>query len=215
MTYRAVIFDFDGTIIDTEQHLYETINHFLALEDKPLVTFDFYRANIGGRALDLHDHLIELLGEPKVQQIYAYHHQTAQNLPYRPGVATLMEALKTRHIPMAIATSSARQDIEPLVEALGLNEYVDVIIGREDVEAVKPEPDLYLTAVQALNHNPAYCLAIEDSVNGATAAIRAGLDVIVNTNPMTNKSDFSHLSLTAKDIDLTTLINQYFNGKNI
>ncbi|MEJ7314532.1 HAD-IA family hydrolase, partial [Staphylococcus epidermidis] len=108
----------------------------------------------------------------------------------------LMQYCKKRHIPMAIATSSYREDIQPTFDSLGLDEYIDVIVGREDVEAIKPNPDPYLTAVQRLNYNPANCLAIEDSVNGATAAITAGLDVIVNTNDMTELQDFSQIAYT-------------------
>lgn len=58
---------------------------------------------------------------------------------------------------MAIATSSYREEIMPTINALGIDEYVDVIVGREDVEAVKPDPELYLTAVQRLNYSPAHC----------------------------------------------------------
>ncbi|MCS4486055.1 HAD family hydrolase [Staphylococcus americanisciuri] len=213
--YRAVIFDFDGTMIDTEQHLYEVINKYLVAEGHSPVTLAFYRENIGGRALALHEHIVALLGEEKVEQLYHEHHEGAAQLMLRPGIETLLQQLKQRHIPMAIATSSVRKSILPIIESLGLNDYISVVVGREDVEAVKPEPDLYLRAVQALNHNPAYCLAIEDSVRGATAAVRAGLDVIVNTNQMTQTSDFSHLPLTDQDIDLTTLIERYFEGKRL
>ena len=111
-----------------------------------------------------------------------------------------MKHLKKCHIPMAIVTSSYRKNILPTFRQLGLDNYIDVIVGREDVENVKPDPDLYLTAVQNLNYNPTNCLAIiEDSVNGATAAILAGLDVIVNTN-ITKVQDFSSIQLTGKDM---------------
>lgn len=198
--YRAVIFDFDGTIIDTEQHLFDVINmHLEKAKEKP-ISIDFYRSNIGGRALALHHYLIEIFGEEKVAKIFQEHHEHARHLPLRQGVKTLMEQLH------------AREDIEPLIKRLGIGDYIQVIKGREDAEAVKPEPDLYLSAVQDLNFSPTHCLAIEDSVNGATAAITAGLDVIVNTNPMTEVSDFSSLELLAKDIDLTQVIDQFFNG---
>lgn len=210
--YRAVIFDFDGTIIDTEQHLYEVINTHLIEANASPVTLDFYRANIGGRALALHQHLIDVFGEQKVREIYKAHHSHAGQLPLRPGIQTLMEQLHARHIPMAIATSSARADIELLVEELGIQPYISVIKGREDVSDVKPDPELYLSAVQALNFSPTYCLAIEDSVNGATAAATAGLDVIVNTNPMTEVSDFSQIALLDKDIHLSKIIERYFQG---
>ena len=111
-----------------------------------------------------------------------------------------MKYLKQRHIPMAIATSSYREEIMPTINALGIDEYVDVIVGREDVEAVKPDPELYLTAVQRLNYSPAHCLAIEDSANGATGAMNAGLDVIINTNEMTEAQDFSAITFVGKDL---------------
>lgn len=78
--------------------------------------------------------------------------------------------MKQRHIPMAIATSSYREEIMPTINALGIDEYVDVIVGREDVEAVKPDPELYLTAVQRLNYSPAHC-SYRGLTNGATGAM--------------------------------------------
>ncbi|MEJ7545671.1 HAD-IA family hydrolase, partial [Staphylococcus hominis] len=78
---------------------------------------------------------------------------------------------------------------------------------------VKPNPEPYLTAVQQLNYNPTNCLAIEDSVNGATAANSAGLDVIVNTNVMTEEQDFSTVNYVAKDIDFDNIVQRFFSRK--
>ena len=123
-----------------------------------------------------------------------------------------MKYLKQRHIPMAIATSSYREEIMPTINALGINEYVDVIVGREDVGAVKPDPELYLTAVQRLNYS-AHCLAIEDSANGATGAMNAGLDVIINTNEMTEEQDFSTINFVGKDLSFEEIKNHFFELK--
>lgn len=60
--YRAVIFDFDGTIIDTEQHLFNVINKHLEMHNADPISIDFYRSSIGGAATDLHDHLIKAIG---------------------------------------------------------------------------------------------------------------------------------------------------------
>ncbi|REI05834.1 HAD family hydrolase [Staphylococcus felis] len=210
--YRAVIFDFDGTVIDTEQHLFEIINQNLTKEGHEPVAIDFFRSNIGGRALPLHHHLMDLVGEARVLEIYHEHHTTAADLSLRPGVLELIQSLHQRHIPIGIASSSSRDNVKALVQKLDLEKYISVIKGREDVEEVKPAPDLYLAAVQALHFNPTHCLAIEDSIKGATAAINAGLGVIVNTNLMTEVSDFSDLPLIAQDIDLTTVMKNYFNG---
>ncbi|MBF7016397.1 HAD family hydrolase [Staphylococcus durrellii] len=210
--YKAVVFDFDGTIIDTEKHLYEIINKHLIDHNHQPMSLEFYTDSIGGAAEDLHQFLEDKLGKEQKEQMYIEHHKTSKNLPIFDEVKALMEYLKKRHIPMAIATSSYRTSIEPTFKKLGLENYIDAVIGREDVSEVKPNPELYLKAVQALNYNPANCLAIEDSVNGATAAINAGLDVIVNTNAMTEKQNFANIAYVSKDVDSESIIAKYFES---
>ncbi|MDU5816760.1 MAG: HAD-IA family hydrolase, partial [Staphylococcus sp.] len=73
-----------------------------------------------------------------------------------------------------------------------------------------PDPELYLTAVQRLNYSPAHCLAIEDSANGATGAMNAGLDVIINTNEMTEAQDFSAITFVGKDLSFEQIKNRFF-----
>ncbi|MCD8915714.1 HAD-IA family hydrolase [Staphylococcus simulans] len=212
MKYRAVVFDFDGTIIDTEQHLYDVINEHLSTYQKAPISLDFYRQSIGGAALDLHHYLEDEIGEDATLKLYEDHHQKSKTLPMIENIRKLMDKLEKAQIPMAIATSSSINNIRPALEHLNLVERVPVIVGREDVEEVKPAPDLYLTAVQQLNLNPVSCLAIEDSVNGATAAQLAGLGVIVNTNVMTEAMDFSTLDLEAMNISADTIIERYFKS---
>lgn len=173
--YKAVVFDFDGTIIDTEKHLYDIINKHLSFHGVKPVSLEFlskpYRRT-RSRFTWLYWATDWFRKETK---IYDEHNDTSHELDIIDTVSSLMKYLKQRHIPMAIATSSYREEIMPTINALGIDEYVDVIVGREDVEAVKPDPELYLTAVQRLNYSPAHCLAIEDSANGATGAMNAGL----------------------------------------
>ncbi|MCO0861360.1 HAD family hydrolase [Staphylococcus pasteuri] len=211
--YRAVVFDFDGTIIDTEKHLFDVINKHLTKHNESPITLEFYRRSIGGAATELHNYLESLIGPEKKAAIYKEHNDTSGHLPIIETIQQLMEYLKQRHIPMAIATSSHREDILPTFHKLGLDKYIEVIVGREDVENVKPNPEPYLTAVQQLNYNPTNCLAIEDSVNGATAANSAGLDVIVNTNVMTEEQDFSTVNYVAKDIDFDNIVQRFFSRK--
>ena len=208
--YKAVVFDFDGTIIDTEKHLFEIINKHLTHHQLAPISLEFYRSHIGGHARGLHNYLEEALGLENKQNIYDEHNNTSHELDIIDTVYALMKYLKQHHIPMAIATSSYREEILPTFNALGLDEFIDVIVGREDVEAVKPNPELYLTAVQRLNYSPAHCLAIEDSVNGATAAMNAGLDVIVNTNEMTVEQDFSNISYIGRDMSFNEIITCFF-----
>lgn len=210
MKYKAVVFDFDGTIIDTEKHLFEIINQHLKYYGLQEITLPFYRQSIGGAATELHEYLEEQLGLARKQLIYDEHNQTSKDLSVNTDMHELMKYCKQRHIPMAIATSSYRSDIMPTFEQLGLATFIEVVVGREDVDEIKPSPDPYLTAVQQLNYSPAHCLAVEDSVNGATAAIHAGLDVVVNTNEMTQFQDFSELSYVGKDLTADEIITRCF-----
>lgn len=211
--YRAVIFDFDGTIIDTERHLFETINKHLKLHKAEPISVDFYGESIGGTATDLHQHLEQAIGADNKEKIYQEHYQTSGDLPIISTIKELMDYLKQRHIPMAIATSSYREDIYPTFKKLGLDNYIDVIIGREDVDNVKPDPEPYLMAVQNLNYNPTNCLAIEDSLNGTTAAMMAGLDVVVNTNLMTAEQNFSTINYVGKDMSIEDIVTSLFEKK--
>lgn len=213
--YKAIVFDFDGTIVDTEQHLFNIINKHLISHNATPITLDFYRENIGGEAKDLHEYLEQTIGNDNKETIYKEHHQTSNQLEINPTIKQLMKYLKQRHIPMAIATSSYKKDIFPVFKSLGLDEYINIIVGRESVEYVKPEPELYLTAVQQLNYSPTHCLAIEDSVNGAKAAFRAGLDVIVNTNYMTQTQDFSTIPYIGKDLNNEEIINRFFEKGHV
>lgn len=213
--YKAIVFDFDGTIVDTEQHLFNIINKHLNSHNVSPITFDFYRENIGGEAKALHDYLEQTIGHDKKENIYKEHHQTSNQLEIKSTIKQLIKYLEQRHIPMAIATSSYKKDILPVVKSLGLDRYMNIIVGRESVESVKPDPELYLTAVQQFNYSPAHCLAIEDSLNGATAAFRAGLDVIVNTNHMTEKQDFSTIPYVGKDLNDEEIIKRFFEKGNV
>ncbi|MCU5745226.1 HAD-IA family hydrolase [Staphylococcus sp. SQ8-PEA] len=209
--YRAVIFDFDGTIIDTEQHIYETINHYLEEQDEALISRSYYSETIGGSDDQLRSYLAETIGEEEQTRLYEDIHRSSASLPIRPEIKEIMTMLKQRHIPMAVATSSYRKDIEEAYNHLELGDFIDVVVGKEDVEEVKPSPELYLRAVQALNYNPVNCLAIEDSLNGAESATTAGLDVVINTNNLTKHHDFSSINYTDKDITAEQLIERYFD----
>ena len=180
--YKAVVFDFDGTMIDTEKHLFEIINKHLKQHKQNEISLDYYRQSIGGAATALHNYLEEVLGIDNKNKIYEEHHETSVDLPIIESVQKLMDYCKQRHISMAIATSSYREDILPTFKNLGLD------------------------------YNPTNCLALEDSVNGATAAVTAGLDVIVNTNEMTELQDFNEVAYIGKDLSAEEIIKLCFEN---
>jgi len=208
--YKAVVFDFDGTVIDTEKHLFDLINTHLKIHQVAPISLEFYKQFIGGETTGLHTYLVDAIGFKNKEKIYDQYYQTIIELPVNPTIIQLMQYLKKRHIPMAIATSSYKKNIYPIFKQLGLDTYIDVVVGRENVESVQPNPEIYLKAVQELNYNPTTCLAIEDSVNGATAAMLAGLDVVVNTNIITKDQDFSTVQYVGQDMEFEDIKNFLF-----
>lgn len=80
MQYRAVVFDFDGTIIDTEQHLFDVIKQHLTAYQKEPISVDFYRQSIGGAAKGLHQYIESQIREEATKALYDDHHQQSRHL---------------------------------------------------------------------------------------------------------------------------------------
>jgi HAD superfamily hydrolase (TIGR01509 family) len=102
-----------------------------------------------------------------------------QGVPAMPGLFELQEAIRRRGIPWAVATSSPRYYAEHILQQLGLWPTNGVIVGGDEVAHGKPAPDLYLLAAERLGIPAESCLALEDSVPGAQAALAAGMQLIV------------------------------------
>lgn len=208
--YEAIIFDFDGTIIDTEIHLFNTINKHIKEHNQQTIHIDEYKASIGSVSKELDDKILHSLGsEQALKEMFSDHYEGTKQLPIKPVVKTLVDYCIENNIKMGIATSSYKAHIMPNVQRLALDEHIHVIKGREDVSSVKPNPELYIQAAQDLNVEANKCLAIEDTTNGAKAAIAAGMDVIVITHEITEDLNFDVLKILNKDIDAQEIIERY------
>lgn len=190
---RAVIFDFDGTILDTEttefrhwQALYRTHGQELHLPDwqRGIGTwggFDPWAA--------LPDHVQANREEVHTHMRQALHADiAAQDL--RPGVREVLEAVKGAGLKLGLATSSDHAWVSRWLEQHDLLPLFDALATRDDVRRVKPDPELYLLAAERLDVPATACLAVEDSLNGATAAVAAGMHVIVVPNDVTRTQPF-------------------------
>lgn len=193
---RALIFDFDGLILDTEvpeyrawQTLYAAHNCELPLEDWSVCV------GASADAFDAVDYLENLLGTTVDRAaLRAEHkkHQTTYILEetVRPGILDTINAARERHLKLAIASSSPRHWIEGHLERLGLQGRFDAIVCADDVEHVKPDPAVYQGALAALDIAPSEAIAFEDSVNGARAAKQAGIFCVVIPNDVTRNFHF-------------------------
>lgn len=208
--YDAIIFDFDGTIIDTEINLFNTLNKHIEQKNNEKISLDEYKASIGSVSEALNDKILNALGSKQaLEEMFEDHYEGTKSLPIKPVVKDLIEYGTQNQKKMGITTSSYKAHIMPNVQRLELDKYVDVIKGREDVAFVKPNPELYIQVAHDLKVEPEKCLAIEDTTNGAQAAIDAGMDVIVITHDITEDLNFDSLNILAKNIEAEEIINRY------
>jgi len=195
---RALIFDFDGLIVDTEGPAYqswlEIFEEFGA--ELPLSIWETW---IGGspHGFDPCGYLESQLGQPVDRETL-----TARQLKREeelnavqkalPGVEEYIAAAKRLGLKLGVASSSDRPWVLRHLERLGLLEQFDAIKGAEDVENVKPEPDLFLAVLDELGVDAEEALALEDSPHGITSAQAAGLFCVVVPNALTSQLSTDH-----------------------
>lgn len=203
---EAVVFDFDGTVFDSESHEYEVIAGIFG-EHGATLPMEVWGACIGreagffdpvayleeqtGRALDR-----EALRRLRTER---FHARIAGHGAI-PGVVETLEAARALGLKLGLASSSAGRWVHGQLERLGLRRYFDCVRTADDVPRVKPEPDLYLAVLDCLAVRPECAVAVEDSPNGALAARRAGMYCVVVPNPIT-----AGLSFGEHDIRLDSL----------
>ncbi len=211
---NAIVFDFDGTIIDTEAHDYGA---WVEIYDEHGVELPLAEwRNIVGTAntsFDPHRLLEELTGRSfERAALRARRHERLRALveaeDFRPGVLSLIEAAHAAGVALAVASSGTRDWVEGHLSARGLRSYFGAVCTANDVAQVKPDPALYHLALERLGVKPENAVAIEDSRHGMVAAKRAGMRCVVVPNDLTRSMDFTEADLlltSLAEIDLAGL----------
>ena len=182
-TFRAVIFDLDGVLWDGEPLYHEAFNIVLAPYGHH-VSDDDYDQIIGLSVEACWDWLRDRfnLSEPLARFLRAYNETvlTLLKKPVEPlpGARPLIEELRRRGVPMAVASASLRQWVDVTLRGLGLQDAFDTTVSASDVDNGKPAPDLFLAAAQRLGVAPQDCLALEDTLAGVRSAKSAGMFAI-------------------------------------
>lgn len=192
---KALIFDFDGTIFDTETPEYHAWCDVYAQHNAELPALVWAQAVGTHFAFDPVAYLEECVGRPVDRAaIHAAHsdrcaiHLSQQTV--RPGVLDLLTAARHQDIALAVASSSSHAHVQGFLNQLDLAHYFTAICTSDDVAIVKPDPALYLLALARLGVQAHEAVAIEDSPNGVLATQRAGISCLVIPNDLTQAFPF-------------------------
>jgi HAD superfamily hydrolase (TIGR01509 family) len=180
---RAVIFDMDGLLIDSERVVlwaFEQACLELDLQIDPRTYLQCIGRN--QRAVDatLAKAIGTATGLPKLRACWEGHYRNkVAALPtlLKPGVVELLKSLRQLNLPLAVATSTNHSHATSRLEKEGIHHFFAAIVGGDQVNESKPKPEIYLKAAAALNVAPSDALALEDSENGVRAAVAAGMTV--------------------------------------
>ncbi|MEP0804681.1 MAG: HAD family phosphatase [Chloroflexota bacterium] len=218
---KALIFDFDGLILDTETPEVDIWTRLYA-EHGYDFPFNDWAQTVGGYGVsdfDAAEHL-SLLSQGRLDPVSlrARHHLESSAVIERssilPGVLEMIHAAKQHGLKLAIASSSRHQWVDGHTKRLGIFHLFDHIVCADDVGAgrTKPNPDLFLLALKKLQVQNNEAVVFEDSPNGVLAARRAGIFVVAVLNPLTARLKVEGANLTVTslaDLQFSALANEF------
>jgi HAD superfamily hydrolase (TIGR01509 family) len=177
---HAIIFDFDGLILDTETVEFETLAEQYRAHGAELLPERWVLGLGTWGGYDPYSELEALIGRKLDHSALQIEHrkqylQRCEALPLNPGVVPLLEYCRASGIRTAVASSSSIDWVGHWLPKHGIRHYFDCVRTRNDVQHVKPAPDLFLSAAACLEIPPEQCVVLEDSPNGMRAAASAGM----------------------------------------
>jgi HAD superfamily hydrolase (TIGR01509 family) len=186
----AVIFDFDGLILDSETPLFDIWASVYASHGAALSMEDWQHALGTQGGFDPFSRLSTMLATELDRATLAgfirdEHWRLCGEQPLLPGVRERIEEAHTMSLGLAVASSSPSAWVHPWLERHDLMPLFDAVCTRDDVQHVKPAPDLFLLAAERMRVDPASCLVFEDSPNGLRAAHAAGMKSVAVPNNLT------------------------------
>ncbi len=214
---KAIIFDMDGVIIDSEplhleleRELLEELGGKITPEEhqKFVGTTDYYMWSTFKNKFNIKNSIEEMIAIKKERFL--------QNIHKINLVDNFEEFMLTVHKEgylLGLASSNNRKTVDSIIKKFNLDKYFEFIISGEEVSKGKPNPEIFLTAANKMNVKPHECLVIEDATNGVKAAKSAGMKCIGLKNPNSGDQDLSQADLIVDNFSELTLdtIKKLFN----
>ena len=183
---RAVLFDMDGVLFDSEALGLATMLRLTAAFGHPMEE-SFYLSTLGVPTLESKQRYMEALGQdfPYDTVMERFHasfldHNSAQGMPRKPGLMQCLEGLQARGIKIALATSTIRMLVQQYFERMpDIASCFDAIICGGEVPSGKPAPDIYIAAAKAVGCTPEECVGVEDSYNGVRSIRASGAHCVM------------------------------------
>jgi beta-phosphoglucomutase len=199
---RAVLWDMDGTLVDSEEFHWLSWRDTMAAEGIP-ITHDQFVITFGQRndsilprwlGADAMADRIQRVGDAK-EELYRRLVRESGLAPL-PGAAEWVRRLQRENWRQAVASSAPRANLDVVLEVIGLRGCFQAVVSAEDVTAGKPDPQVFLTAAARLGASPSQCVVVEDAAAGVEAARRAGMRSIGVSRKSTLAADIAASSLT-------------------
>jgi HAD superfamily hydrolase (TIGR01509 family) len=204
---RALVFDFDGLIIDTETPIIEAWAALHIEAGLPYTKAD--AAKIVGHVGIPFDPWAAFPPDVERTRLEDEHRKRSRAIlahqSLLPGVHTLLTTAREAGLLLGVASNSTHLWVDNHLKRLGLFDLFSAIKCRDDVAQGKPEPEVYLAVTAALGISPSEAVAFEDSTAGSMAAKRAGLWCVAVPNPSTLDHDFSHVDLKLNTLAETSV----------
>ncbi|MGH7775755.1 MAG: HAD family hydrolase [Candidatus Dormibacterales bacterium] len=216
---RALVFDFDGLILETEEPIYREWEEIFGEHGQQLPG-ELYASVLGTgcASASLFEALERLLGDPVEREAITARRRDRERaaieaLRVRPGVISRLSEARAMGLRLAVASSSTHAWVDGHLARLGLGALWDCTVCREDVAPgrAKPAPDLYLRALGELEVGAVQAIAFEDSLHGVAAAKAAGLYCVAVPGPMTSRMDLGGADLKLRslaEMDLEEVIRR-------
>lgn len=197
---KAVIFDMDGLMIDSERVTFEGYQHVMkkmGLE----ITRDFYLTLLGKPIKGIYQRFYDAYGndfpiEAVIKEVHQYMADLfeTEGVPLKPGLSQLLEYLKAHQYRTIVATSSNRDRVDKILARAGITAYFDDSICGDEVTKGKPDPEVFLKSCEKLGITPDQAIVLEDSEAGILAASRAKIQVLCVPDMKYPEPEFAKLT---------------------